>query len=232
MADIIFSEDEKQKIITKDSFIIYKDRIPDDVLEALEEGDISLTDLGQIFLALICDQTGQDVPKIDNRYARSIFKNIKKGYDQANRKWLAQCERNKTNGERGGRPKNPDKPSGINENPEEPTGFLNKPSGFSDKPSGFLNNPEEPTETQTNPHEPDKIREEKGGEEKESKDIDRGSCETLPTLEELKAFLRTNGINSDYTVSIHKTLIRMNGRYTDGITTWKEHVLKTFKGNR
>lgn len=60
--------------------------------------------------------------------------------DKDNETYHAICERNKTNGKKGGRPK---KPKTTQENPKNPVGSL-----------GYENNPEQPTETQDNPKNP------------------------------------------------------------------------------
>lgn len=54
------------------------------------------------------------------RVLNMAFSFIKTNIDIETKKYLKKCEKNKENGQKGGRPKNPKKPNGFNENPNKP----------------------------------------------------------------------------------------------------------------
>ena len=68
-----------------------------------------------------------------DRMLRSNFKTMTKAVDRFAKKYEAKCEKNRTNGKKGGRPKangfeeNPKKPNGFSENPEKANGFFENP---------------------------------------------------------------------------------------------------------
>lgn len=49
-----------------------------------------------------------------------LFSYLKVDIDESAGQYVQTCERNKVNGEKGGRPKNPSEPSGFDSNPSEP----------------------------------------------------------------------------------------------------------------
>ncbi len=56
-----------------------------------------------------------DVPVVD-----IVFEGIKQNLKRDLKKWEQRAERSRANGSKGGRPKNPQEPSGLNGNPTEP----------------------------------------------------------------------------------------------------------------
>lgn len=101
----------------KKSFILYLDSL--DVLD-----DLTHEQIAELFIAIKNYHSGSEV-KLTG-LMKAVFTPFKNQFDRDNEKYQSICERNKTNGAKGGRPK-------IEVNPEEPK-----------KPNGLFGNPEEP----------------------------------------------------------------------------------------
>jgi hypothetical protein len=99
--------------------------------------------IGELMLALIDYQETGEVPDLPKGSALAMcFSFIKKRMDKDNTKYEEKCERNRSNGKKGGRPTNQMVISETEENP-------NKPNGFSDNQTVI-------SETEKNPTEPRK----------------------------------------------------------------------------
>ncbi len=97
--------------------------------------------IGELMLALIDYQETGEVPDLPKGSALAMcFSFIKKRMDKDNIKYEEKCERNRSNGKKGGRPTNQTVISETEENP-------NKPNGFSENRTVIEetdNNPTEP----------------------------------------------------------------------------------------
>ena len=85
-----------------------------ETLRALDDGD----------LRLMLDAIGNyaahgELPNLSGALA-ALWNELRQRIDHDNREYEAVCERNRENGKRGGRPKEPKKPDGFSENPTEP----------------------------------------------------------------------------------------------------------------
>ena len=99
--------------------------------------------IGELMLALIDYQETGEVPDLPKGSALAMcFSFIKKRMDKDNTKYEEKCERNRSNGKKGGRPTNQTVISETEENP-------NKPNGFSENQTVI-------SETEKNPTEPRK----------------------------------------------------------------------------
>ena len=99
--------------------------------------------IGELMLALIDYQETGEVPDLPKGSALAMcFSFIKKRMDKDNTKYEEKCERNRSNGKKGGRPTNQMVISETEENP-------NKPNGFSENQTVI-------SETKKNPTEPRK----------------------------------------------------------------------------
>lgn len=99
--------------------------------------------IGELMLALIDYQETGEVPDLPKGSALAMcFSFIKKRMDKDNIKYEEKCERNRSNGKKGGRPTNQMVISETEENP-------NKPNGFSENQTVI-------SETEKNPTEPRK----------------------------------------------------------------------------
>ena len=99
--------------------------------------------IGELMLALIDYQETGEVPDLPKGSALAMcFSFIKKRMDKDNTKYEEKCERNRSNGKKGGRPTNQTVISETEENP-------NKPNGFSENQMVI-------SETEKNPTEPRK----------------------------------------------------------------------------
>lgn len=99
--------------------------------------------IGELMLALIDYQETGEVPDLPKGSALAMcFSFIKKRMDKDNIKYEEKCERNRSNGKKGGRPTNQTVISETEENP-------NKPNGFSENQTVI-------SETEKNPTEPRK----------------------------------------------------------------------------
>ena len=99
--------------------------------------------IGELMLALIDYQETGEVPDLPKGSALAMcFSFIKKRMDKDNIKYEEKCERNRSNGKKGGRPTNQTVISETEENP-------NKPNGFSENQMVI-------SETEKNPTEPRK----------------------------------------------------------------------------
>lgn len=107
----------------KDSFVIYTKY--DEQISLLSDEQA-----GRLFKALIRYKMGNSLPKMD-AVTNMIFSVIRQQIDFENQKYDELRERNKRNGEKGGRPskslinkgEEPKKPSGFFDNPNKPNGF-------------------------------------------------------------------------------------------------------------
>ena len=120
----------------KKSFVMYTE-----YREHLEM--LTLEEIGELTIALIDYQATGEVPDFPKRSALAMcFSFIKKRMDKDNAKYEERCERNRSNGKKGGRPiKETDNPE-TEENPN--------------KPNGFTENRTVISETEKNPTEPKK----------------------------------------------------------------------------
>ena len=96
----------------KDNFILYGEQ--EQLLEDLNDAQT-----GRIFKAIFEYERTQIVPQL-SQVERLVFKSFKISLDKNREKYEKVVERNKANGKKGGRPKNPNNPSGFSENPKEP----------------------------------------------------------------------------------------------------------------
>ena len=100
----------------KNSFIIYHS-----YMEIFE--DLTDEQLGKLFRAFFNYEINRIEPNFTGEM-KIAFKVIKKDLDINLEKYENICERNRLNGLKGGRPRNP---SGFNNNPNNPSGFLENP---------------------------------------------------------------------------------------------------------
>lgn len=96
--------------------------------------------IGELMLALIDYQETGEAPDLPKGSALAMcFSFIKKRMDKDNIKYEEKCERNRSNGKKGGRPTNQMVISETEENP-------NKPNGFSENQTVILETEKNPTE--------------------------------------------------------------------------------------
>lgn len=96
--------------------------------------------IGELMLALIDYQETGEVPDLPKGSALAMcFSFIKKRMDKDNIKYEEKCERNRSNGKKGGRPTNQTVISETEENP-------NKPNGFSENQMVISETEKRPTE--------------------------------------------------------------------------------------
>lgn len=96
--------------------------------------------IGELMLALIDYQETGEVPDLPKGSALAMcFSFIKKRMDKDNIKYEEKCERNRSNGKKGGRPTNQTVISETEENP-------NKPNGFSENQTVISETEKKPTE--------------------------------------------------------------------------------------
>ncbi|MEA4810825.1 hypothetical protein SDC9_49574 [bioreactor metagenome] len=111
--------------MTKKSFVLYNDNYePIESLSQEEKGDL----LDAIFLYHI---NGAE-PNIENKVVRMAFLFFRSQFERDNQKYSKVVERNKINGNKGGRPKKE-----TQDNPNNPVGFLEpkKPDNDNDNDS-------------------------------------------------------------------------------------------------
>ena len=105
--------------INKNSMVFYHDWIP--ILEALDKGKAI-----EIVLALVkFDRDGVE-PDLDfeNQLERAVFNNMLDSVRRNRQAYENKCEKNKKNGEKGGRPKNRTVSKKTERLSEKPNGFL------------------------------------------------------------------------------------------------------------
>lgn len=107
----------------KDGMIIYSS-----YLEKFKK--LSNAQFGELLRYILQYQMDGEVPEIQDLAVSVSFDIMKADLDRNNEKYQKVVERNRENGKKGGRPKNP---NGLSDNPDEPK-----------KPSGFIENPTEP----------------------------------------------------------------------------------------
>lgn len=95
----------------KDSFILYNKY--EEIFDQLSDED------GMKLLKAIFEYSKTGKCILDG-VLKAVFIPIKQDIDCNNEKYDTVCERNRLNGLKGGRPKNPKKASGFTENPEKP----------------------------------------------------------------------------------------------------------------
>lgn len=152
----------------KKSFLLYCD-----IIHTVKK--LSDDQSGKLF-KYILSYVNDEHPVIDDMLIDLVFEPIKQGLKRDLQKYLNICERNKRNGESGGRPKKkPKKPSGLFTNPNNPSGSRENPN---------------------NPDEPDIDNDIDIDIEKETKKNTK-SVFKKPTLEEVSEYClsRKNGIN-------------------------------------
>lgn len=101
--------------MAKNSFVIYHNYR--DTLEDLTDEQV-----GKLFRAIFDYEIDKKEPNF-NGELKIAFRFIKKDLDLNSDKYESICERNRTNGLKGGRPKNPKNPNGFSktqQNPEKP----------------------------------------------------------------------------------------------------------------
>ncbi len=96
----------------KKSFLLYIDYRQH--LELLTDAE-----RGKLLIALFDYEESGTIPEFDGM-ARMAFSFIKAQMDRDNAKYDSICKRNHQNGAKGGRPKEPNKPSGLFGNPKKP----------------------------------------------------------------------------------------------------------------
>jgi hypothetical protein len=99
----------------KNSFILYID-----LIHTVKK--LSNEKAGELF-KIILEYVNDNDPIIDDNVLDIVFEPIKQLLKRDLKKWENICERNKINGLKGGRPKNPDepnKPNGLIGNPKNP----------------------------------------------------------------------------------------------------------------
>lgn len=94
---------------------------------------LSMTEKGEVLDAIMRYGLDGEEYSGDSVVVAMIFDLIKPYIDENNKRYDAVVERNRNNGKKGGRPKNPEKPRETQQNPV-----------------GYFGNPEKPRETQTN----------------------------------------------------------------------------------
>lgn len=120
----------------KKSFVMYTE-----YREHLEM--LTLEEIGELTIALIDYQATGEVPDFPKRSALAMcFSFIRKRMDKDNAKYEERCERNRSNGKKGGRPTKETDNTETEENPN--------------KPNGFTENRTVISETEENPIEPKK----------------------------------------------------------------------------
>ena len=88
---------------------------------------LSDEDAGKLIKAIFEYQNGGLMQKLPPQ-VNMAFLFIKQQLDRSDEHYEAICERNRINGAKGGRPKKPNKPSGLFGNPEEPKVTLPNPN--------------------------------------------------------------------------------------------------------
>jgi len=83
---------------------------------------------GRLLKAIVGYQLGEDL-EID-RMTKFVFAPFKSQFERDEENYQKTVERNRSNGSKGGRPNNPEEPTGLNNNPKKPTGL----SGLNKKP--------------------------------------------------------------------------------------------------
>ena len=130
--------------------------------------------IGELMLALIDYQETGEVPDLPKGSALAMcFSFIKKRMDKDNTKYEEKCERNRSNGKKGGRPTNQMVISETEENP-------NKPNGLSENQTVI-------SETKKNPTEPRKA----DNDNEYDNDIDSDNEEYIHTPEKICANAHT-----------------------------------------
>ena len=136
----------------KKSFILHLDSL--DVFDDLnnqEAGELIKTIIK--YQRLKHDGMSFDLSEIDNTLIRVAFKPFKAQFDRDYEKYLSIVERNKLNGQNGGRPQKTEEANVFSDSQEtqnNPVGFSetqNNPVGFSEtqnNPNGFFKNPKKP----------------------------------------------------------------------------------------
>lgn len=99
----------------KDSYIMHCDY--DSHFELLTDAELGrlIRDVNSYVKSGILPQYSKK-----ERVLNMAFSFMKTNIDIETEKYLKKCEKNKENGQKGGRPRNPKKPNGFDEKPEEP----------------------------------------------------------------------------------------------------------------
>lgn len=134
---------------------------------------------GMLFKAAFKYAFDREEITFDDRAVGFVYDLIKRDIDKDSEKARRIRERNKSNGAKGGRPKNPVKPNETQQNPKNPLGFL---------------------ETQQNPEKPKEKERSKEREEPINLDTTIYNTSSLsptkfkkPTVEEVKAYAAEKG---------------------------------------
>jgi len=153
----------------------------------------------------------REAPNIDDKLVAMAFSFIKSNLDRDFDKYDKICNRNRNNGLRGGRPKNP--------------------VGYPETQG----NPEKPRETQRNPEKPKKADTdtdiENDTDKKKKKKVYKKKKFTPPTLEEVKKYCksRNNNVNPKRFFDFYETADWFDSEGKK-VANWKQKVI-TWEGN-
>ena len=82
---------------------------------------LDAAEIGRLILSMYAYKDGAD-PQPDGN-ERFVWPSIRRDIDQAKAAYEAECERQRANGSKGGRPAKPKEPTGFSENPKNPVVF-------------------------------------------------------------------------------------------------------------
>lgn len=111
----------------KKSFVLYSD-----IITTVKK--LSLEKIGILFTTIL-EYVNDEDPKVDDDMVDLVFEPIKQQLKRDLVKYEKRADRSRENGQLGGRPKNPEKPSGLQGNPKEPR----KPDSVNDNVSVTVN---------------------------------------------------------------------------------------------
>ena len=112
----------------KDSFIVYTSYEKNFSLLNMEQRGILIT-------AMMSYQLEKELPEMD-AITEMAFSFIRDDMDRNAQNYAEKCNKNRENGQKGGRPKT-EKPNGYFDDEKKPNGFSEKPK----KPNGYFENP-------------------------------------------------------------------------------------------
>lgn len=96
----------------KKSFVLYSD-----LIHSMKH--LTLEQRGEVF-TWILEYVNDENPKDKEGLMQGFIETIKQQLKRDLKKYEERAQRSRENGAKGGRPKNPKKPSGLNKNPDEP----------------------------------------------------------------------------------------------------------------
>ena len=103
--------DKNQSATGKRSFVMYHDQKP--IFDNMSDEDA-----GKLIKSLFEYSEGNE-PVLDG-LMKALFSSFKSTLDRDAEKYNSVCKRNMANGKKGGRPKNPEKPTGLIWEPTKP----------------------------------------------------------------------------------------------------------------